>query len=75
MCVCWGVGTRGVCKRSWAEEPSPLLGGGAQGLAGGVHHVPCLGAVVLCLEAQEEAQLVLLLGQVWRPGGGREPAG
>lgn len=44
----------------------PLLGGGAQGLAGSAHHVAGLGAVMLGLEAQEEAELVLLLGQACR---------
>lgn len=43
----------------------PLLGGGAQGLAGGIHHVASLCAIVFRLETQEQAELVLLLRQTW----------
>ena len=53
----WGYGACGAV---------PLLGGGAQGLAGGVHHVARPGVVVFPLEPQEQTQLVLLLGQAWR---------
>lgn len=54
----------------WCSVAWPLLGGGAQGLAGGVHHVTGLWAIVFRLEAQEEAELVLLLRQAWKTGSG-----
>lgn len=43
----------------------PLLGRTAQGFAGGLHHAPRFGFVVFGLEAKEQAQLILLLGQVY----------
>ena len=51
----------------------PLLGGGAQGLAGGVHHVARPGVVVFPLKPQEQTQLVLLLGQAWGETPGDTP--
>lgn len=59
-----GVGEFEV-KVGWMVRSSPLLGRGTEGLTGGVHHIARFGFVMLRLEAQKQAQLVLLLRQVW----------